>query len=699
MSAAQEPATLRIDVTAKGAPVAEAAVSVNGKSAATDAAGLAVVAVPLGRVEIAVKKEGFLPATARLTVDEAREWGVAIELQKAETVKEEITVSATRTEQRLEEIPTRVETLDREEVEEKMMMTPGDIVMLLNEMGGLRVQTTSPSLGAASVRIQGMRGRYTRFLADGLPLFGQQGGGLGLLQIPPTDLGHVEVIKGNASALYGAGAMAGVVDLISRRPGAEPVHELLLNRTTRGGTDASLFLASQLSRSWGGSLLAGGDFQNRNDVDGDGWADLAGYSRGVLRPRLFWNGANGQIAFVTGGVTYENRRGGTVDGAVLPATGQPYEEALDTRRYEFGGSYQLVLGGRYVLTGRMAASSQHHRHQFGEDIERDRHGMWFGEVTARGAAAHQTWVIGAAIEREAYRPLDVPRFAYTYVTPAIFAQDDVAITPWLSLSASGRADFHNVYGTLLSPRLALLLRGKGWTSRASVGQGYFAPTPLTEETEAAGLARLRVPQPLIAERGRSASFDLTRTVGALSATLTLFSSSILHPVFVTRATSYELGNAPQPTDNRGLELVGTWRKEPLAITATYSYLYTRQFDPEFPVRVDAPLTPRQNFGLTGMWEKEKIGRFGAECYYTGRQRLENNPYRTESRPYVSVGFLVEHRFGPIRAFLNAENLTDSRQTRWDSLLRPSRSADGRWTVDAWAPLDGRVFNGGIRFAF
>src|SRR3954447_5266280 len=107
-----------------------------------------------------------------------------------------------------------------------MEMRPGDISMLLNEMGGMRVQTTSPALGAASVRVQGMRGRYTAFLSDGLPLFGQQGASLGLLQIPPMDLGQVEVIKGNASALYGSAAMAGVVDLISRRP-ADPVHEFL----------------------------------------------------------------------------------------------------------------------------------------------------------------------------------------------------------------------------------------------------------------------------------------------------------------------------------------------------------------------------------------------------------------------------------------------------------------------------------------
>jgi iron complex outermembrane receptor protein len=695
----EAPATVRVEVTAKDVPVRDAEVTANGKSASTDGAGVASLVVPLGAVEIAVKKEGFLPARTQLNVTEAREWRLSVELQTAETVKEEITVSATRTEARLQDIPTRVETLDREEIEEKTMMTPGDIVMLLNEMGGLRVQTTSPSLGAASVRIQGMRGRYTRFLADGLPLFGQQGGGLGLLQIPPVDLGQVEVIKGNASALYGAGAMAGVVDLIARRPGDRPVHELLLNQTSRGATDASLFLASRLSASWGGSLLAGGDFQTRNDIDHDGWADLAAYQRGVLRPRLYWTGGGGQSGFLTGGVTFENRRGGTMDGAVLPATGQPYEEALNTRRYDLGGSYQALIAGRFVATARVAGSSQRHEHRFGEDRERDRHEMLFGELTVRGHAGRQTWVVGSAAEREAYRPVDVPRFAYTYVTPAVFGQDDLAVTQWLSVSASGRADFHNQYGTLLSPRLAVLVRGKGWTSRASVGQGYFAPTPLTEETEASGLLRLRVPKPLVAERGRSASFDLTRTMGALSATATFFSSTIRRPVVVTRTTTFELTNAPQPTSNRGVELVGTWRKAPFSMTGTYSYLYTRQFDPEVGVRVEAPLTPRQNFGLTGMWESEKLGRFGAECYYTGRQRLEDNPYRAASEPYVSVGFLVERRFGPVRAFFNAENLTDSRQTRWDPLLRPARAVDGRWTVDAWAPLEGRVFNGGVRFAF
>src|SRR6187455_471994 len=126
-------------------------------------------------------------------------------------VKEEVTVSATRTDRRLQDEPLRVEVIDREEIEEKALMTPGSVAMLLGETTGLRVQTVAPSLGAANVRIQGLRGRYAQLLADGLPLYGA-GDSFSLLQVPPLDLEQVEVIKGAASALYGLSALGGVVN-------------------------------------------------------------------------------------------------------------------------------------------------------------------------------------------------------------------------------------------------------------------------------------------------------------------------------------------------------------------------------------------------------------------------------------------------------------------------------------------------------
>jgi len=99
-----------------------------------------------------------------------------------------------------------------------------------------------------------------------------------------------------------------------------------------------------------------------------------------------------------------------------------------------------------------------------------------------------------------------------------------------------------------------------------------------------------------------------------------------------------------------------------------------------------------------MWEKEDVGRIGIEWYYTGRQPLEENPYRQVSEPYMILGLLAEKQFGRVRLFINGENLTGVRQTRWDPLLRPSRAVDGRWTVDAWAPLEGRNINGGLRLS-
>ena len=200
--AAQDPiATLRVQVRGSAKPIEDAAVVVAGAAHRTDASGTASVTAAPGAVEVTVVKAGFVSATVSVQVAAGAVQEVVVEVQPQPTVEETVTVVAsTRTDKRLEDQPVRVEVLGREEIEEKMLMTPGDIVMMLNEMGGMRVQATSPSLGAASVRIQGMRGRYTRVLSDGLPLFGDVGG-LGLLQIPPMDLGQVEVIKGVASAV------------------------------------------------------------------------------------------------------------------------------------------------------------------------------------------------------------------------------------------------------------------------------------------------------------------------------------------------------------------------------------------------------------------------------------------------------------------------------------------------------------------
>ncbi len=692
----QPSAAIQIVVTSDMGPVAQAQVVVAGQTVTTAADGRVSVETAPGPVEITVVKEGFNPVTVTATATPGPAQIIQVTLDRQTLIEEHVTVAATRTGRGLEDQPMRVEILDQEEIDEKLMMTPGDVVMMLNEMGGMRVQATSPSLGAASVRIQGMRGRYTRFLSDGLPLFGEQVS-IGLMQIPPLDLGRVEVIKGVASSMYGAGAMGGVVNLVSRRPGTTPERQLLLNRSSRGATDAGFWYAAPLSEHWGVTLLASANGQQRTDVDDDTWADLAKYARLVIRPRLFWDDHAGRTFFATAGGMWEDRTGGSMPGTTLPAAGGPYVEALDTRRSDIGAAYQAVSGNGVVVSARGSWTSQRQNHEFGDTIERDDHHTGFAELTARRAIGRHTLVGGVAVERDDYRPIDLPGFAYTYTVPGVFAQDDLDIAKWLSISASARVDWHNEFGTFVSPRVSGLVRRGRWSSRVSYGTGFSAPTPLTEETEAAGLSLLTVDGPLKPERGKSASFDITRASGPLSATLTVFHSRISDPLEVERTDRYALGNLAAPTTNAGIEALGIWKTEDFSLVANYAYVRSRETVEEG--LVDVPLTPRHSVGLDAAWEWNKAGRLGVEWFYTGTQRLEANPYRAESRPYSVFGVLATRRIGRFLLFLNGENLTDVRQTRWEPLVRPARGIDGRWTVDAWAPLDGRNLNGGVRIRF
>jgi iron complex outermembrane receptor protein len=380
---------------------------------------------------------------------------------------------------------------------------------------------------------------------------------------------------------------------------------------------------------------------------------------------------------------------------VLAATGAPYPESVETARLDGGIVAQTLLAKRYVLAARFSATHKDERHFRREVSEHDLQDTLFTEVSVRGTAPKQTLVGGVAFERSTLDPRDDPSFAYTYNVPGLFLQDDIEVQRWLSLSISGRLDAHNVFGTFVSPRVSALLRGGAWSSRISVGNGFFAPSALTEETEAAGLARLSIPAPLKAERGRSASLDVTRIYGPLTVSATAFQYRVEDPAVVDR-TTFTLATLAQATINTGFEILATFRRQPFSMTGTYTYVHSREG--VGVERGDIPLTPRHSAGLTGIWENDR-GRAGVEAYFTGQQRLEDNPYRSRSVGYVLFGGLIERRFGRARLFINAENLGGVRQTSWDPLVRPSQAVDGRWTVDAWAPLDGRVINGGIRLAF
>ncbi len=312
---------------------------------------------------------------------------------------EEIIVQGTRSGRRVQDEPIRVEVIAGEEIEEKAIMRPGNIAMLVNETGGVRVQVTSPALGAANIRIQGLEGRYTQLLADNLPLYGGQASSLGLLQIPPTDLGQVEVIKGSASALYGASALGGVINLVSKRPGDAFEAEVLGNVTTRGGQDLTAYAAGPLSGTAGLSLTAGAHRQSGQDLDGDDWYDMAAYDRLTARPRFQWDGNDGSSVYLTIGAMTEDRVGGTLPGRTVP-DGTAFAQTQDTERFDAGLVAATPLSDLATLNLRASAMRQDHLHRYGAVVEDDRHTSLFGEASVAGGSGATSWVGGIAFQQD-----------------------------------------------------------------------------------------------------------------------------------------------------------------------------------------------------------------------------------------------------------------------------------------------------------
>ena len=223
---------------------------------------------------------------------------------------EEVVVSATRSSRTIDEIPTRTEVIAAEELGEKAIMNSTNIAMILRESTGIQIQHTSANSANQSLRIQGLDGRYTQLLRDGFPLFSGFSGGLSVMQVPPLDLQQVEVIKGSASTLYGGGAIAGLVNLVTKRPNKdEPELSLMLNQTSALGTTLNAF-ASKRNEKLGYTFYASANRQTPYDPNNDDFSDIPKVRGLSINPKLFyyiddkttlWFGVNG---------TWEDRLGG-----------------------------------------------------------------------------------------------------------------------------------------------------------------------------------------------------------------------------------------------------------------------------------------------------------------------------------------------------------------------------------------------------
>jgi len=683
-------------------PLPGASVTVAGTSRgiSADSTGRAVLSgLSTGRHTFQIGYASYEPQTISLTLPVPGD-SVIVFLSPAETEMGEVVVSSTRSSRSIRDLPTRVEVLNSEELEEKGNMRPGDIRMMLNESTGIQTQQVSATSANSSIRIQGLDGRYTQLLKDGLPLYGGFAGGLSLLQTPPLDLRQVEVIKGASSTLYGGGAIAGLVNLISRTPGPKKDLRFLANGTSAGGWDLSGYYGQQFSEV-GLTLFAAHNGSQPYAPGSTPFTAIPRTRRNYIEPKLFLDlGAHTKL---TAGVsaTWESRQGGDIQ-YLHGRKDSVHQYFEDNSSHRLSGG--LTIDHRWNDKDQLTLKGSLSKFTRTIDIPEYRFDgrQWssYSELSFhhKGRA---DWIAGVNFYSDDFKefPRDssLPR-NYQQHTFGAFAQNTAAIAPWLQTEAGLRVDYVTDYGFVLLPRVSALFKiAPRLTSRFGGGMGYKTPTIFTEETER---IQFRSVSPVSSrtnslEKSYGVNLDVNyrTTLGGISLTFNqlFFFTHIGHPLLLDTLPGpvYKLANNSGHMDSKGWETnVRLGYKD---FKLYLGYTFTDAHLKNNGATRENPLTARHRLNNVLIYEKEDEWKLGFEAYYYSRQPLTDGGF---GRSYWTLGFMAEKIWEHFSLFLNFENFTDSRQTRFDTIYTGTVSKPT--FRDIYAPLDGIVVNGGIK---
>lgn len=616
---------------------------------------------------------------------------------------EEIVISSTRSTRTIQNIPTRIEFIGSEELDEKGNMKAGDIRMLLAESTGIHVQTTSPTSANASIRIQGLDGRYTQILKDGFPIYSGASSGLGLLQIPPLDLKQVEVIKGSTSTLYGGGAIAGLVNLISKTPTEQRDLRFHLNGTSGRGLDINGFYGQKFKKI-GTTIFASHNRNGAYDPAQIGLSAIPQFERYVLNPKLFVY-FNDKTKMNFGiNTTIENRLGG--DMLYIKGKGDnthQYFEENKTQRYSTQFVFDHTVNENSFVQIKNSVSYFNRNTAIPNYEFEGTQTATFTEASYTHSKEKSEWVTGVNIWTDNFKEKQMTAFPlrdYNQTTFGAFVQNSFKATDWLQLETGLRTDYVIDYGAVFLPRVSALFQiANGLTSRIGGGFGYKTPTIFTEESERIQYQNVMPiddnTNKLEKSYGVNADINYRTNIGddwTFSINHLFFYTYLDNPLLLQNiaTNTYLFINSSGYIHTKGTETNIKIGYDDFKLFLGYTFTDTRLI--ENGTNTENPLTPKHRINSVLMYEIEDKWKIGLEAYYFSPQKLNDG---TTGKDYVICGFMAEKIWERFSLYINFENFFDTRQTRFDNIY--TGTITNPVFKDIYAPLDGFVINGGIKF--
>lgn len=250
--------------------------------------------------------------------------------------------TATRSERLLSDVPIRTEVLRGEDIALRAATDFSRVAELVN---GLRVESNCQTCNTTEVQLLGLGGAYNQLLFDGVPLMSTLGAVYGLEQIPAAFINRVEVVKGGGSALYGPGAVAGVVNLVPAQPVRSGGFAQWGLESQRGGWTRTLDGRADLVSADGGaglSVVGQGTRGQPIDFDGDGYTEIVRKDQRVAGIQGWFTPTMEASVRANYLYTREARRGG--NRLDQPAWLANTAEALESHYHRGGIQWEQVLG-------------------------------------------------------------------------------------------------------------------------------------------------------------------------------------------------------------------------------------------------------------------------------------------------------------------------------------------------------------------
>ena len=462
----------------------------------TDAEGeYTILGVKAGKHTMQVDFLGYETQRIEIVVDGEEVVSKDIRLSAKNYDMDEVVVSANRNEVKRCMAPVVVSVLNNKTFE---TVNSPDLAKSLNYQSGLRVENSCQNCAFPQVRINGLEGPYSQILINSRPVVSALSGVYGLEQIPVNMIDRVEVVRGGGSALFGANAVGGTINIITKTPTTNSfaVNTQISNMNGKAWEEtvgANVSLVSK-DRDYGIALYE--SYRNRSpyDADGDGFSEVGLLEMNTFGLRSFYRPTSQNVINVEYHTTNEFRRGGNKFDQ------EPFKTDITEQTKHIinsgGVSYDHFLpGNRHKFSGYVSLQHINRNSYYGAQQNPD----------AYGKTTDLTYVIGTTYSGSFDRVLFSPATLTAGLEYQANAMHDVMLgygrdmkqevkigggfvqnewaMKYFTLLAGFRLDKHNLIDRpIFSPRINLLYRpSEKFQTRLTWSTGFRAPQAYDED--------------------------------------------------------------------------------------------------------------------------------------------------------------------------------------------------------------------------